>query len=112
MPATAGSAPSVEEKILFQQYFKSVGPRTYVSQVKRSKNQNHYIVLTEAKRDAKTKELRKTKLFIFSEDFEALFKLINETAAFVKAHPVDPAIRNRQRQHWAKAKQQTRAARA
>ena len=33
-----GSAAAVEHEILFQKFFKSVGPRTYAAQVKRAKN--------------------------------------------------------------------------
>src|SRR5437588_9342050 len=40
-----------EEAILFQTFFKSVGPRTYASQVKRPANGNHFLVLTEGNRD-------------------------------------------------------------
>jgi len=100
--APASSAARPEAKILFQSYFKSVGPRTYAAQVKEAGNGNQFIVLTESKRDDKSEEPRKTRLFIFSEDFEELFKLIDATAAFVRAHPVSPDVRNRQKQYWSK----------
>src|SRR4051812_35560996 len=43
------SAPAAkpEQEILFQNYFKSVGPRTYAAQVKKAGNGNHFLVLTE-----------------------------------------------------------------
>src|SRR3954453_11712199 len=87
-PRPAGAKPAdAEHEILFQQYFKSVGPRTYAAQVKRAPNGNHYIILTEGKRDEKTDEVRKTRLFAYSEDFVEFFRLMKGLSEFVKAHP-------------------------
>jgi hypothetical protein len=91
-----------QQKILFQNYFKSVGPRTYAAQVKEAGNGNHYLVLTEGKRDESTGDIRKTRLFVFSEDFDAFFKLIDEAATFVRAHPLPDDIKRRQDRYWAK----------
>ena len=60
-----------EPKILFQKFFHSVGPRTYAAQVKELPNRNHLLVLTEGKRDRETGEVRKTRLFVYGEDFSA-----------------------------------------
>src|SRR5881392_109838 len=60
-------APKGEPKILFQKYFKSVGPRTYAAQLKEAGNGNHFLVLTEGKRDPETNEVKKLKLFVYSE---------------------------------------------
>ena len=87
------AGPKPEPKILFQQFFKSVGPRTYVAQMKEAANGNHFLVLTEGKRDDKTNEVRKSRLFLYSEDFVAFFRLMQETAQFIKAHPLDPKVR-------------------
>ena len=64
-PAGPGGAEKgkSEGEILFQDYFKSVGPRTYAAQVKRAGNGNHFLVLTEGKRDDATGEVRKIRLF-------------------------------------------------
>src|SRR6476659_3494153 len=83
----AGGAEKAEHEILFQTYFKSVGPRTYAAQVKKANNANHYLVLTEGKRDEKTGEVRKARLFIYSEDFIAFFRMLQETAQFIRANP-------------------------
>jgi hypothetical protein len=98
----AGEQPPAEHEILFQQFFKSVGPRTYVAQVKRANNGNHYVVLTEGKRDGKTQDVRKVRLFVFSEDFDEFFKLMNATAAFVRAHPVPKEVKAKRERFWAK----------
>ena len=91
-----------DAKILFQKYFKSVGPRTYAAQLKEAGNGNHFLVLTEGKRDPVTNEVKKLKLFIYSEDFAAYFRMLHETAQFIKAHPVSPEIKMRRLRYWAK----------
>jgi hypothetical protein len=94
--------PKAEPKILFQSYFKSVGPRTYAAQMKEAGNGNHFLVLTEGKRDEATGDVKKTKLFIFSEDFVAFFRLMKETSEFVKAHPVPDKVKQKRERFWAK----------
>ena len=101
-PASNGKGPKPEPKILFQKYFKSVGPRTYAAQVKEAGNGNHFLVLTEGKRDTETNEVKKLKLFIFGEDFPAYFRMLHETAQFIKAHPLSPEIKMRRMRYWAK----------
>ena len=98
----AAPSPKPEPAILFQRFFKSLGPRTYAAQVKEASNGNHFIVLTEGKRDSKTDEIRKTRLFVFSEDFPEFFRLIKATAEFVRDHPVPEEIRKRQEQYWSR----------
>ena len=99
------AGPKPDPVILFQKYFKSVGPRTYAAQVKRAANGNHFLVLTEGKRDEKTNELRKSHLFVYSEDFAAFYQLIKASAEFVKANPVDKAVAAKRARVWAKTKQ-------
>ena len=118
-PRTSGSAPVAarangkshagarasakpEAKILFQKYFKSVGPRTYAAQLKEAGNGNHFLVLTEGKRDPMTNEVKKLKLFVFSEDFSAFFRMLHDTAQFIKAHPVSPDIKMKRMRYWAR----------
>jgi hypothetical protein len=96
------SGPKPEPKILFQKFFKSVGPRTYVSQVKEAANGNHFLVLTEGKRDEKTNELRKSRVYLYSEDFVAFFKMLRETAEFIKTHPLDPKVKAKRDKVWAR----------
>jgi hypothetical protein len=97
-------AQKPEARILFQRYFKSVGPRTYVAQVKEASNGNHFMVLTEGKRDRKTDDVRKTRLFVFSEDFEPFLKMLAEAGAFIKANPVPREVAQRQKKYWEKGK--------
>jgi hypothetical protein len=96
------AGPKPEPKILFQQFFKSVGPRTYVAQLKEAANGNHFLVLTEGKRDEKTNEIRKSRVFLYSEDFKAFFNLMHDTAKFINANPVDPKVKAKRDKIWAK----------
>jgi hypothetical protein len=100
-------AATDEHKILFQTYFKSLGPRTYAAQIKEANNGNHYLVLTEGKRDAQTGDLRKSRLFVYSEDFSAFFHMLQETAQFIKGHPVPEEVRKRRQRYWEKKQAQT-----
>ena len=97
---TASGKP--EHKILFQKYFKSVGPRTYATQLKQANNGNQYLVLTEGKRDPSTGEVRKTRVFVYSEDFAAYFRMLHETAQFIKTHPVPEEMKLKRQRYWAK----------
>jgi hypothetical protein len=99
------SGPRPEPRILFQKFFKSVGPRTYAAQLKEAGNGNHFIVLTEGKRDEKTGEIRKTRLFVFSEDFPEFFSMLKGLADFVKAHPVPAEVRRKRERFWARQSQ-------
>jgi Protein of unknown function (DUF3276) len=96
------AGPKQEPKILFQQFFKSVGPRTYAAQVKEAGNGNHFLVLTEGKKDDKTGEVRKSRLFIYSEDFVPFFRLLHETAQFIKTNPLSPSVKAKREKFWAK----------
>jgi hypothetical protein len=91
-----------DARILFQRYFKSVGPRTYAAQVKEASNGNHFLVITEGKRDRTSGEVRKTRLFVFSEDFEPFMKMLTDAAEFIKANPVPREVAQRQQKFWAK----------
>ena len=92
-----------DHEILFQQYFKSVNPqRTYAAQLKRANNGNHFLVLTEGKRDESTGEVRKTRLFLYGEDFIEFFKLLQATAQFIRANPVPDEVKKKRGRFWAK----------
>lgn len=92
------------DPILFQTYFKSVGPRTYAAQLKRAANNNHYLVFTEGKRDKVTDEVRKISLYVYSEDFVSFFKMLKETAEFVRAHPLPAEVAKKRARYWQREK--------
>ncbi|MGN6506624.1 MAG: hypothetical protein ACTHM6_13775 [Tepidisphaeraceae bacterium] len=70
--------------------------------MKKATNGNHYLVLTEGRRDDKTGEVYKKRLNVFSEDFEPCVDRIRAFAAFKKAHPVPDNVRQRQAALWKK----------
>ena len=107
-PASGDAAP---DKILFQSYFKSVGPRTYASQVKLLKNDNHMLVLTVGRPNPDGGEPLKSRFIVFAEDFVPFFRLLQETAQFIKAHPLPEKIRLRRQRFWEKQASPPAAAR-
>jgi hypothetical protein len=96
-----------EAKILFEKVFHSMGPRTYAAEVKELPNGNHVLVLTEGKRDKETGEVRQVRLFIYGEDFTAFFRLLHETAGFIRANPLSEEIRRKRVKFWAKKDKQS-----
>ena len=78
-----GRAEAQDHPVLFQQFFKS-GSRTYAAQVKQASNGKPFLVLTEGKRDPKTNDVKKSRLFVFSEDWTEFFHLLQETASFLR----------------------------
>ena len=70
--------------------------------MKRAKNGNHYLVLMEGKRDEASGDVRKTRLFIYSEDFVEFFRLIKSAAEFIKQNPLPNEVREKREQYWAK----------
>lgn len=100
--AVGRTADRPPDAILWQNYFKSVGPRTYAAQLKKAGNGNHYLVLTEGKRNDQTGEVRKSRLYIYSEDFAAFFHLLRETAETIRANPVPKELVEKRQRFWAK----------
>jgi hypothetical protein len=105
-PSSGHGEPKPEPPILFQHYFKSAGPRTYAAQVKEASNGNHFLVITDGKRDPKTDEVRKSRIFVFAEDFPAFFRMLHETAQFIKANPVPDSVRRRHEAWLAKQRKE------
>jgi hypothetical protein len=96
--------------VLFQKYFKSISPRTYAAHIKETGNKNHYLVLTDAKRDLETGDVKKTRIVVYSEDFGHFFRMLHETAQFIKGHPVPEEIKLRRQRFWAKKEAEQAAA--
>jgi len=96
-----------DHEILFQQYFKSANPqKTYAAQLKRAGNGNHYLILTEGKRDESSGEVRKTRVFVYSEDFKELFKMLQAAAVFIRGNPVPDEVKRKRERFWAKQAQE------
>ena|SRR5215207_1611641 len=107
---TSAAAAAKEPKILFQKYFKSVGSRSYAAHLKENEKGNQFLVLTESKRDASSGETKKSKVFIYSEDFAQYFRMLHETAQFIKAHPVSEEVKLKRQRYWARKEAEQAAA--
>ena len=103
-------AAKPEAKVLFQKYFKSMGPRTYASYIKEAPSGNHFLVITEGKRDEDSGEVKKIKVYVPAEDFGQFFRMLHETAQFIKGHPVPEEIKLRRQRFWAKKEAEQAAA--
>jgi hypothetical protein len=79
-----------------------MGPRIYAAQIKRAGNGNQYLVLTESKRDDSGGEPRKTRIFLYGEDFAAFFSMMRSLAGWMKEHPLDSQFLARRKAFWAK----------
>jgi len=101
--------PMVEAPILFQTFFRSLGTRTYAAQVKEAGNGNHFIVLTEGRREKDSDEVRKTRLLVFSEDFAEFFSLLQRTKQFIDEHPLPEDFQRKRRQLWKKRQTEDRS---
>ncbi|MBC7783120.1 MAG: DUF3276 family protein [Burkholderiales bacterium] len=89
-----------DHSILFQTFFKSVGSRTYAAQIKQATNGNQYMVVTEGRRDKNSDDVRKMRINIFSEDFEAFFDLLRQTARYIKEHPLSAEFQAERKKFW------------
>jgi hypothetical protein len=49
--------------------------------------------------------VRKTRLFVYSEDFIEFFKMLQATAHFVKDNPVAEEVSKKRRQFWSRKEQ-------
>jgi hypothetical protein len=56
----------------------------------------------EGKRDEESGNVRKTRLFVYSEDFVEFFRLIKSAAEFIKQNPLPNKVREKREQFWAK----------
>jgi len=108
--SAAAAAAAKEPKILFQKYFKAVGTRAYAAHLKENDKGNQFLVLTESKRDPASGETKKTKVFIYSEDFAQYFRMLHETAQFIKAHPVPEEMKLKRQRYWARKEAEQAAA--
>ncbi len=107
-PAAQSAGDRPEAPILFQQYFKA-GPRTYAAQVKQASNGKPFLVLTEGRRQEKDEQVRKSRILVFSENFGDFFRMLQETAEFIKANrPPEDQRPSRNSNSGARPQQQPR----
>jgi hypothetical protein len=104
----ASTNGKAKKKLLFHKVIKSLGRRGYAVHLKELSNGNHLLVLSEAKRDTQSGEIRKSRLLVFGEDMTAFFRLLHETATFIRANPLPEDIRKRREKYWTKKNREAR----
>jgi hypothetical protein len=107
----AGKNSTDDHPILFQKFFKSMGPRTYAAQVKQAANGNHYLILTEGYRKPDSDEVRKSRIFLYSEDFVQFFRMLHETAQWIKANPLPEEVKQKRERYWKKQREESAGSR-
>ena len=64
------------------------GKRTYYFDVKKTRNDDYYLTITESKRKAddgdNAKSFEKHKIFLYKEDFEKFAEGLEEVIAYIK----------------------------
>lgn len=60
------------------------GKRTYIFDVRETRNNDFYITITERKRRFEGDGFQKQKLFVYKEDFNKFAKALNEVVEHVK----------------------------
>jgi ERCC4-type nuclease len=98
-----------EPRVLFQKAFKSPSQKQYSALLKELESGNHLLTLSEARRDAATGQMHKTRISIFGEDLTAFFRLLHETATFIRSSPLPEEVRRRREKFWARKARQNGA---
>jgi hypothetical protein len=101
-PTRNAPADKSEPRVLFQKFFKSISRRHYAAKIKETPDGNQFLVLTDERMDQETGELKKSKVTIHSEDFMHYFRMLHDTAQFIKTHPVSEDLKMKRMRHWAK----------
>ena len=60
------------------------GKRTYFFDVKPTRNNDYYIIITESKRVSPEGQYVKNKVFLYKEDFNKFLKSLTETVNHIK----------------------------
>ena len=74
------------------------------AQLKKANNGNHFLVLTEGNRHKETGDIRKTRLFVYSEDFAAFFRMLHGSKPSSSAKTPCPRTSNAGRQNAGRSK--------
>ncbi len=79
--------PNRQGEVLKTWVFDSVGPRKYALQLRRASNGNPCLWLVEGVPQGDG-AFRKFNITVWSEDFEALFRTLDEVRAFIRDHAI------------------------
>lgn len=60
------------------------GSRTYYFDVKKTKANDYYLIISERKKSSEGKLLKKQRLYLYKEHFEAFSEMLAELTSFIK----------------------------
>jgi len=59
------------------------GSRTYYFDIKQTKANDYFLIISERKKDAKGKLLTKQKIFLYKEHFDAFSEVLHEMTDYI-----------------------------
>lgn len=69
------------------------GSRTYYFDVKQTKANDYFLIISERKKSFDGKLLKKQKLFLYKEHFDDFTKILSELTTFIKKEKGSAVIR-------------------
>lgn len=59
------------------------GSRTYYFDIKKTKANDYFLIITERKKDTERKIIKKQKIFLYKENFEGFLEILNEMMGYI-----------------------------
>lgn len=59
------------------------GSRTYYFDIKKTKSDDYFLIISERKKDVEGKLLKKQKIFLYKEHFESFAEILNELMGYI-----------------------------
>ncbi len=69
------------------------GSRTYFFDVKQTKAKDYYLIISERKKSTEGTLLKKQRLHLYKEHFEAFSEILSELITFIKKEKGDSILR-------------------
>ncbi|MGB0357395.1 MAG: DUF3276 family protein [Flavobacteriaceae bacterium] len=59
------------------------GSRTYYFDIKKTKSEDYFLIISERKKDVEGKLLKSQKIFLYKEHFESFAEILNELMGYI-----------------------------
>lgn len=59
------------------------GSRTYYFDIKKTKSEDYFLIISERKNDVEGKLLKSQKIFLYKEHFESFAEILNELMGYI-----------------------------
>lgn len=59
------------------------GSRTYYFDIKKTKSEDYFLIISERKKDVEGKLLKSQKIFLYKEHFENFAEILNELMGYI-----------------------------